>query len=161
MKCSIVSDGTELTYVCKNESEPPLRDLKISILGTIGELFGQGYDTFITNCDYGIPLWSSEAVVAMKIYNDIRLDIVTPYEDQTTNWPEEYRNRYYNVHEASDSVYLSSTRYSDNCYDTAYKYMIDNSDAVVVFGKKTSDFYAATYAQSKKVRIIYKDIADY
>ena len=160
LKCAIISDQTELTYVCKNEHEPPLRNLKIMILEKIGKMVGLGYDAYITNCDYGIPLWSSEIVVAMKMYNDIRLDIVIPYEEQTTNWIEEYRDRYYMVHEAADSVYLSSKRYCENCDEIAYQYMIDNSDAVLVFGKKSSDISAVSYAQNKGRQIILIDITE-
>ena len=31
------------------------------------------------NCEYGVPLWSAEIIIALQMYNDIELNIAMPY----------------------------------------------------------------------------------
>ena len=53
------------------------------------------------------------------MYNDIELNIAMPYEEQSTNWVEEHRDRFFNVHAESDNVEIISLQYTDDCYELA------------------------------------------
>lgn len=154
MICAIVSTGEELLLKCKNEHESPYPEIKAKLRDKIWELYCKGYNSFYVNCEYGVPLWTAEIICAMKMYNDIRLNIVMPYEEQSADWNEEYRDRYYDVHACADNVYMIGTRYSSDCYDKADRYMIDNSDILLVCGKGESGLYSVKYANERGVECI-------
>lgn len=155
MVCTIISDGEELLHQCKNENEKPYPEIKKRLREIIWSLYQSGFDIFYLNCEYGVPLWAAEIICALKIYNDMELHIVTPYEEQAVNWCEEHRERYFKVHSKADSVVMASTQYCDNCYEYADNIMIDESDLLAVFGEKGKRPHAEKYAEENNVKIIY------
>lgn len=155
MTCAIVSTSEELLLKCKNEHEPPYPEIKAKLRDKIWELYCKGFNSFYVNCEYGVPLWTAEIICAMKMYNDIRLNIVTPYEEQSADWNEDYRDRYYDAHACADNVCMIGTRYSSDCYDEADRYMIDNSDMLLVCGKRENGLYSVKYANERGVECIY------
>ncbi len=160
MTCAIISNGDEKLIPNKNEFEEPYITLKRTLREIIWKIYCNGYTDFYVNCEYGIPLWTSEIICALKYYNSINQHIIIPYEEQCSKWCEEWRNRYYSVHEQADSVVLASAHYFDNCYDNADKIMIDKSDTILVFGKQYDGLYATNYTKSKGKRIIYFNIVN-
>ncbi len=153
MTCTIVSTGEELNIVCKNELEPPYPEIKAKLRDKIWELYCKGYDTFWVNCEYGVPLWCAEIIIALQMYNDIELNIAMPYEEQSTNWVEEYRERLFAIHAASDRVEIISNRYSEDCYDLADEHMIDDSELLLVVGRNADECYGTRYAKSRSSKI--------
>ena len=91
----------------------------------------------------------------MKMYNDIELNIIMPYEEQAAGWSDEHRERYFKVHSKSDKVIMSDTQYYDDCYDEADNIMIAESDLLAVFGKKGTCLYAESCARKKNIKIMY------
>lgn len=83
MTCTIISAGEELLLDNKNEHEPPYPMIKEKLRELIWELYCKGYHCFYVNCEYGVPLWTAEIIAALKMYNDITLNIVLPYEEQS------------------------------------------------------------------------------
>ncbi|MBR6982554.1 MAG: DUF1273 family protein [Ruminococcus sp.] len=158
MTCTIISTGEELNLVCKNEFEPPYPEIKARLREKIWELYCKGYDTFWLNCEYGVPLWSAEIIVALQMYNDIELNIAMPYEEQSTNWVEEHRERFFTIHAESDNVEIISNRYSDDCYDLADEHMIDDSELVLVVGSNPERCYGTGYARERSVKIESLDL---
>lgn len=130
MTCAIISKALVNTGSI-NEFEPPYCTLKEELRQMIWELYCEGYTDFYSNCEYGVPLWCAEIVIALKMYNDIRLHIAMPYEEQATKWGEDYRDRFFTVHEKADTVKILSTHYTKDCYDTADEYMKAMSDKYV------------------------------
>ena len=131
MTCAIISKSS-VNVGTFNEYEPPYSKIKEELRDTIWKLFCLGYTEFYSNCEYGIPLWAAEIVIALKMYNDIKLHIVMPYEEQAKNWSEEYRDRYFTIHEKADTVELLSYHYYDGCYEAANKEMTSRSDSVIL-----------------------------
>ena len=151
MVCTIVTTGEELKLVCKNEYEPPYPQLKAKLREKIWALFCQGYDRFFVNCEYGVPLWAAEIICALKMYNDIELYIAMPNEEQSVNWPESFRDRYFSAHEASDEVIAINNAYCDSCYDEADEYMIEHSDTVLVCGDYNENLYSVRLAKESGI----------
>lgn len=89
------------------------------------------------------------------MYNDIKLNIVMPYEEQASNWCEEHRDRYFNVHAGADSVIMADKQYCSDCYAKADDIMITQSDLLAVFGKKGNSLYAESCAAKKNIKIMY------
>lgn len=98
-------------------------------------MYCKGYNEFYVNCEYGIPLWCAEIICALKQYNPIKLNVVMPYEEQSKNWCEEHRERFYNIHFQSDNVYMVNTHYHNKCYEESDTFMISKSNLVLIFEK--------------------------
>ena len=152
LTCTIISTGEELKLVCKNENEPPYPEIKTTLREKIWELYCKGYDRFWINCEYGVPLWCGEIITALAMYNDIELNIAMPYEEQSTNWVEEHRDRFFKLHADSDNVEIISHHYTDKCYDLADEHMIDDSDLLLVVGTHI-DCYGASYAKKNGIKV--------
>ena len=155
MTCTIISTGEELNLICKNENEPPYLEIKAKLREKIWDLYCKGYDTFWLNCEYGVPLWCGEIITALAMYNDIELNIAMPYEEQSTNWVEEHRDRFFAVHADSDHVELISNQYTEDCYEMADEHMIDESDLVIIFGSPDQNNSLRKYAESMGVKVEY------
>lgn len=147
MKCTIVSNRKELDLKCKNEKEEPYIQIKKDLLDKIWSLFTKGYDEFYVNCEYGIPLWAAEAICSLKKYNEIYLYIVAPFEEQTTDWQEALRDRYFSMHRQADEVEFAEPHRTEDSYDIADEKMIDDSDLLLVYGSEKDGLYAAKYAK--------------
>jgi len=158
MTCTILSSGDEFLTLCRNESEQPFCGIKAIVQEKIWELYQKGYDRFYVNCDYGTPMWSAEFILNLKAGNRIELHIMTPYEEQTTDWPEELRNRYFSIHEKADSVTLVNTHYYPFCYQEADEEMIARSDLLLVFGTENGAPFAEEYARKRKIPVEYQKI---
>ncbi len=137
MNCAIISTGFESNIKCQNEFERPYTEIKELLLNKIWGLFTEGYTDFYVNCEWGIPLWAAEAISALKMYNDIGLHIVVPYEEQSAHWSEDRRDRYYTVHAKADTVTFAEKAYTDKSYEKADVEMIDGIDRVIVFTADT------------------------
>lgn len=126
---------------------------KQRILITILELYRQGYTDFYVNCERGVSLWAAEAVCLLKNTLKIELHIIVPFENQCEEWLESERDRYYKVHEAADSVTFACRQFQPDCYQIADSLMINHSDFLLVFGKKTLACYAVTLASQAGVPV--------
>lgn len=133
MNCAIISTGFESNIMCQNEFERPYTDIKEVLRNKIWELFTEGYTDFYVNCEWGVPLWAAEIIAALKMYNNIGLHIVVPYEEQSVRWSEDRRDRYYTVHAKADTVTFAEKAYSDKSYETADIEMIDGANKVIIF----------------------------
>lgn len=155
MTCTIISDGSEVLQNCQNEFEPPYAEIKKQLREAVGKLLFEGYDTFYVNCEYGVPLWTAEIICALKLYNNVTLNIVMPYENQVANWCEEHRDRFFKIHANADSVVMADTQYYSDIYEVADEMMINKSDLLAAFGRNSDKTYAAGYARKKKTAIKY------
>lgn len=88
------------------------------------------------------------------MYNDIELHIAMPYEEQATNRVEEIRERFFRLHTETDHVELISNHYTDDCYDIADEYMIDDSELLLIVGKCDKGMYSQNYFKGIKVEHI-------
>lgn len=153
MKSVIASNQNEKNFCMKNEHEEPYISIKHRLREIIWHEFCSGTTDFYVNCEYGIPFWSAEIICALKIYNDIRLHLVIPYEEQALNWTEEQRERYYFLHEHCDSVTFASRGFEPDCYETADRIMAEKSDKVLIFGNPEDRLYIAGYAVENGIGI--------
>ena len=158
MTCTIVSTGEELNLVCKNEHEPPYPEIKARLHEKIWTLYCKGYKRFWVNCEYGVPLWCAEIIIALHLYNDIELNIAMPYEEQSTNWVEEHRERFFAAHAEADHVKIISPHCTEDCYERADEYMIDNSDLLLVVGSKHIGTHCLKYAAVSGVGVEFFEI---
>ena len=131
MTCALIAESL-VNIGLINEYEPPYNQIKEKLRDTIWGLYCEGYNEFWVNCEYGVPLWAAEIIIALKMYNDIKLHIAMPYEEQATKWAEEYRDRFFTVHEKADTVTIISNHYTEDCYEKAERYMCDRADKSII-----------------------------
>jgi len=121
--CAVVSGN-------KNET-------RLEIAAKIEKLVENGVTDFLCDCERGFPLTVAEVVIGLRDarksqgLNTPRLCVVAPHEEQTTDWDEDSRDRYYAVHEQADEVLFLQAHFSDGCHERCEQYMIDNSDFVL------------------------------
>lgn len=88
-----------------DENYPVYVHLKQSLTEKIRSIYDSGVHDFLCNCEYGVPMWAAEIVLALRTEcPDIRLHVAVPYEDQAALWNETARERYYAIHEAANTV---------------------------------------------------------
>ena len=154
--CTILSNGKELQFTCKNEEEKSIMTIKQRILGELESLIYQGYYEFWLNCEYGVPMWTAEMLCnIMKKYYDVKLHIAVPYEEQSCNWNEEQRDRYFRIHEQADSVVFVNRQYHSECYHDAEQYMLERSKLLCLFGSPADNLHAVKMAESLGKEVIF------
>jgi uncharacterized phage-like protein YoqJ len=141
----------ELPYG-QNESHPDCVALKHALLERISELCDKGLTDFVVNCEYGIPMWAAEAIVAIRGFreNHPRLHILAPHENQAVKWHDDVHERYYNLHATADSVTVLRTQYTDDCYQEADRFMLNHSVMLLTDGGNEG---LTEYAKSKNKHI--------
>ncbi len=159
MTCTILSNETEKNWQCRNEHEQPYVALKLFLMQKIRQLYADGYTDFYLNCEEGVPLWAGEIVCCLKEQEctGMRLHVAIPYEEQCRDWTEELRDRYYRVHEQADSVTQTGTHPDADCYLRAEKFMVQDSDLLLLFGNAEDDSRFAEYAGTYDVRLEFVD----
>lgn len=153
MTCTILSSGAELELTCQNEHEEYYQTIKAELYMVLQSLYQEGYDKFWLTCERGIPLWAAELLCLMKAQCDVQLHIAVPYEEQTTNWNEELRDRYFKIHEWADSATLVNTQWHEACMQEAERYMLQRSDLLYVFGSATDQLHAVKTAEEIGVEV--------
>lgn len=61
-------------------------------------------------------------------------------------------SNFFKMHAESNHVEIVSDFYTDDCYEKADKYMIDDSDMLLVVGNTAKKCYGAGYACGKKIK---------
>jgi len=158
MTCTIAATDYNNIDMSMNESEFEVVTFKQNLREMIWNLHCGGVTDFYINSEYGVPIWAGETIIGLKNYNDIRLHIIVPYENQCSYWHEYWREKYYKVHEFCDTVRFASIDYSDECFAEADELMADESDMVLIFGDQTEKFHIAEYAKNNGVAVEYVGI---
>ena len=125
--------------------------MKLQLLTKIADLNSNGVTDFVCNCEMGISLWAAEIVLSLKKYNPVRLNIIMPFEEQASLWSDEWRERYFKIHEQADCVITLNKHFSDTCYSNCDRFMIDNSDMLLCAGSESSYVFDYTRKQHKSI----------
>ena len=111
--------------------------LKLAISEQVLALHEKGVSDFLTTAEYGFPLFAAEAVLAARLLhpdNPPRLHVVMPHEGQAHRWSDSVRERFYNIHEAADSVTMLATQFTDECYLEADEFIMKRSVMLLTDG---------------------------
>jgi uncharacterized phage-like protein YoqJ len=135
--CTVFGSSVDELPFGQDESHPDCIALKIAISEKILTLHDQGISDYFTTCELGLPLWAAEAVIASRTLrpeNPPRLHVIMPHEKQAHRWSADVQERFYNVHEAAESVTMLATQYTDNCYQDADNFMLNRSVLLLTDG---------------------------
>lgn len=88
---------------------------------------------------------------------DVNLIIDVPHRSQPSAWNETDKQIYEYILNHADKVNIISEKYYKGCMQYRNRYMVDKSDYVVVYVKKTGggSYYTACYAEANDKNVIY------
>jgi len=150
-RCIISGTRLEnLPFGC-NEDSRECQNFKNNLLNTIIKLMNKGVDEFYTDCTYGVPLWGGEIVTGLMIYNDIRLYVVFPHENQPYKYTQNWQDRFYKVHELCTDVILmyleqdiegnrKFLKEDENLYKKAADYMLADCGRLLFCGEPHNNY---------------------
>ena len=131
--------------------------LKERMRAAVASLIEEGYTRFITGMAQGSDIWFAECVLALRdVYPDVELVAAVPYAGQRDRLSAADRFRYDRIiNECAETVVLSG-EYTKFCMNKRNRYMVDNSDVVLVVGYAPSGGTVNTraYAEKKGKRIV-------
>lgn len=114
-------------------------------------LIGEGYTHFITGMALGSDIWFAECVIdLMDVYPGITLEAAVPYAGQRDSLAAADRFRYDAVLARCDKVTVLGTEYTKYCMSRRNRYMVDNSDVVLVVMYSDAGGTANTVAYARK-----------
>lgn len=152
ISCTISGDSAYILPFGFDEEDSRCTALKIKLLQTLNSYIQSGINVFYSNCEYGVPLWSLEILSALKMHNDISINIVVPYEEQAVKWVPQWRERYFNLHSKADGIYMLNHKFSNDCYAKADEFMIDKSSHLIYAGSDRKS-HICSYAENASCRI--------
>lgn len=106
----------------------------------------------------GVDLWCAEKVFELKkTIPDIQPHFYLPCETQANKWPENWRDKYFNLLATSNNVTLIQYAYSSDCMFRRNRAMVDASSRLIaVHDRKRltgGTAYTIKYAQMNGVAV--------
>jgi uncharacterized phage-like protein YoqJ len=138
--CTLSGSSVDDLPFGQDEEHPDCIALKLAIGERILELHDHGISDFFANCELGLPLWAAKAVIAsrgLRPNEPPRLHVVMPHERQANRWSADIQERFYNLHEAAESVTMLRTQYTVDCYSEADDFMLKHSVVLLADGGNT------------------------
>lgn len=118
-----------------DEDDELCLEIKAQIRKNVADLIKKGVKCFITDCEYGVPLWGAEIVLAKKKKNpEVELLVFMPHEEQAVKWTPNWRKRYFYTHMKSDKVVI----YND--YEKCAEVLFSSANNVIYVGTDSPDF---------------------
>ena len=91
-----------------------------------------GYRHFISGGALGMDMFAAEAVVELsKQHPEVILEMVSPFDDQASKWPEEYRARHDLLFELADITTATSHIYTKSAMFIRNRYLVNNADLLL------------------------------
>lgn len=131
----------------------------------IRRAYAYGYRVFLSGSAMGVDIWAGEIIYRLK--EDlpfIQCHIYMPYEGQANHWNDEWRKRYFNLHEVSDEVYCLQFDYTSDCMHKRNRVMVDKSSRVIAVHdgtQKGGTAYTIGYAKEKGIEIVTLNPQDF
>lgn len=140
MKCAIMSSGEELHLTLELQSL-----LRKKIARHLSGLYLLGYTDFYLNGNCGIPLWLAEMLCEDKDNIPVQLHVIAPHEEQSNDWDESLRNKYFHVLSKANSVYYARHPDDTDCSECADRILIAQSDLVVAYASESAQIYGTEH----------------
>ena len=124
----------------------------------IEELINTGIAVFINGGALGFDTLAALAVLGLKNkYPNIKLKIYAPHAEQSALWSEDNKRVYNYILSRADEVEILSDKNYTGCMHERNRRMVDDSDCVIAYVKKTSggSYYTAAYALSNDKKVYF------
>ncbi len=130
--CSFTGHRVQKLTWLSDFNSPPSQVLRDLIKSKILQKINDGYDYFISGMALGVDMMCADIVLELKNdYNSIKLECAIPCENQTQFWPEEQRQKYFEILNRADYINILNKHYSRNCNHIRNQYMVSKSNCLV------------------------------
>lgn len=140
-----------------NEKHPACIHLKSLLYNEVEAAVKDGYTHFISGFALGSDTFFTEVVLDLrKQFPNITLEAALACENQSNNWLEKDRVRFFNLLSQCDKETYISYRYYKNCYLDRNRYILSNSQLLIaVFdGKLGGTMYTVNRAKAKQLNLV-------
>lgn len=139
--------------------EGSVREQIIPVLtDKIEQLINEGVAVFINGGALGFDTLSALAVLGLKNkYPKIQLHIYVPHKGQSDRWSDDNKRIYDYILSRADRIEVISQFHHSECMKDRNQSMVDDSDFVIAYVRKTSggSYYTAKYAETKNKKVFY------
>ena len=121
------------------------------------ELILDGCNTFYCGMAQGFDLSALKCLVDLKKKYKFYIEACIPYAGHESRFPYAEKQRFYELLEWCDRKTVLFPGYRDGCFLARNRYMVDNSDAVLVYCRQETGgtAYTANYAINKGKATIF------
>ncbi len=134
--------------------EKDYNHIKENTLCNIKQLYYKGYRNFICGGAVGFDQLAAETVLQLKSeFDDIKLYLVLPCEDQDKYFTTTQKEAYVKVRELADGVHTLYPKYVRGCMHTRNRTMANNSSACIAYIVKDVGGTAYTVNYAEKIGI--------
>ena len=119
-------------------------------------LIKNGTKNFLCGMALGFDMAAAESVMQFKKQYKIKLTAVLPCKNQSENYSEANRARYERILENCDEVVTLSDEYFKGCMHARDRYLVENSQALICFLRKSGGgtYYTVNYAKKLNIPLI-------
>lgn len=138
-------------------NDPRFAKLESDLTNAILKSIDEGYDTFLCGGAMGFDLLGGEIVLLLKNkFPNIKLISFIAFDGQEKSFPGEWKERYHNVLNGSDSVRKVCKKYTRGCYHLRNYEMIYSSSRVITYfdGRSGGTANTIAIAQREKLNIL-------
>lgn len=127
----------------------------------------KGYDAFLTGMSEGFDLIAAEAVLkAQKVFPNIRLIAVIPFQGQEQRYFFEDKRRYKDICEKASECYFTSQSYHDRAFFDRNDFLVANASYIVCYyitGMRSGTMHTVNRATQANLKIfnIREHLSDY
>lgn len=120
-------------------------------------LISEGCDTFLCGMAEGFDLLALALLIELKERYKIHVEACIPFEGQERLFPEQTRQRYFDLLARCDRETVLFDDYRKGCFLARDRYMVDLCDVVLAYCTKTTGgtYYTVNYAKSKHKQVRY------
>ena len=144
-----------------DEGDPRCTALKERLRDMLEEAYQAGYRHFISGMARGTDLYFCEAALALRDERPgITVEAAIPCEEQAARWPEEERQRYFNLIGRCDLETMVQHHYDRGCMLRRNRYMVDRSSRLIAVydGMLGGTMYTLTYAMKQGLEVLILDL---
>lgn len=123
------------------------------LIDAVFSLPREGCTTFYCGMAMGFDIIAAETVLAVKnaFSEPLKLICVLPFENQSYNFPADWKIRFNSVLQKCDEKIILAEKYFTGCYQERNTYMVDNSDYVITWFDGQSGGTKNTIRYAKKI----------
>ena len=144
-----------------DEGDPRCVALKERLRDMLKEAYQAGYRHFISGMARGTDLYFCEAALALRDERPgITVEAAIPCEEQAARWPEEERQRYFNLIGRCDLETMVQHHYDRGWMLRRNRYMVDRSSRLIAVydGMLGGTMYTLTYAMKQGLEVLILDL---
>jgi len=148
---------SNLPFACEKNLNAPAC-LSAQIEGAIKQAVRDGFRIFVSGGAMGSDLWCAQKIIAMKSeISDLQLHFYLPCETQANEWPDDWRECYFDLLAASDHTVYIKHAYTKDCMIRRNRALVDASSRLIAIydGVKAAGgtAYTVRYAEKSGVRV--------